>query len=74
MCATAAAGMASADESKTYLELLILGGLDGSILGELLDDLDGLVESGLDGHVCWLGVETLLCKMCERSRCNVDMA
>ena len=37
----------------TYEELLILGGLDGALLGEALDDGDGLLELGL-GHLCSL--------------------
>jgi hypothetical protein len=35
----------------THLELLVLRRLDGSVRRQLLDDLDGLVESGLNGHV-----------------------
>ena len=37
-------------EDVTYVELLLLSGLDGTLLGEALDDGDGLVELGF-GHV-----------------------
>ena len=35
--------------AETHEELLVLGGLDGALLGEALDDGDGLVELCL-GH------------------------
>ena len=37
---------------STYEELVVLGGLDGAVLGEALDDLGGLVELGF-GHGGW---------------------
>ena len=36
-------------EDVTYVELLLLSGLNGALLGEALDDSDGFVELGL-GH------------------------
>ena len=36
-------------EMGTHVELIILGGLNGSVFGKALDDLDGLFELGL-GH------------------------
>ena len=41
-------------EDVTYVELLLLSGLDGTLLGEALDDGDGLVELGF-GHGCSSG-------------------
>ena len=41
-------------EDVTYVELLLLSGLDGALLGEALDDGDGLVELGF-GHGCSSG-------------------
>ena len=43
-----------ARERETYEELLVLGGLDGALLGKALDDGDGLLELGL-GHLCSRG-------------------
>ena len=36
----------------TYEKLIVLGGLDGALLGKRADDLDGLVELGF-GHGGW---------------------
>ena len=36
-------------EDITYVELLLLSGLNGTFLGEALDDGDGLIELGF-GH------------------------
>ena len=40
---------AARSEQSTHIELVIGGGLDRSVSGERLDDLDGFVELGF-GH------------------------
>lgn len=38
------------DLQAVELELVVLGGLDGAVLGERADDGHGLVELGFDRH------------------------
>ena len=40
------------DLQAVELELVVLGGLDGAVLGERADDGHGLVELGFDRHDC----------------------